>query len=101
MCTPGCKGVISAPFGQGGVAAVARDDLAEAAAIIARNPEKHQDKTYDLVGTTVITGQHQIPVYSQDLEHYALGGAGGSEGLAKKAPSRLPTSSVIQNETRC
>lgn len=51
------EGVISAPFGQGGVAAVARDDLAEAAAIIARSPEKHQDKTYDLVGNTVIRAQ--------------------------------------------
>ena len=36
---------------------VARDDLAEAAAIIARNPEKHQGKTYNLVGNTVITAQ--------------------------------------------
>lgn len=51
------EGVISAPFGQGGVAAVAREDLAEAAAIIARHPEKHQGRTYDLVGDTVITAQ--------------------------------------------
>lgn len=51
------EGVISAPFGQGGVAAVARDDLAEAAAIIARSPEEHQSKTYDLVGNTVITAR--------------------------------------------
>lgn len=52
------EGVISAPFGQSGVAAVARDDLAEAAAIIARSPEKHQGKTYELVGNTVITAQN-------------------------------------------
>lgn len=51
------EGVVSAPFGQGGVAAVARDNLAEAAAIIAWNPEKHQGKTYNLVGNTVITAQ--------------------------------------------
>ncbi|WP_459792669.1 NAD(P)H-binding protein [Arthrobacter sp. AD-310] len=51
------EGVISAPFGQGGVAAVARDDLAEAAAIIAQSPERHQGKTYDLVGNTVITAK--------------------------------------------
>jgi NAD(P)H dehydrogenase (quinone) len=50
-------GVISAPFGQGGVAAVARNDLAEAAALIARNSEKHHGKTYNLVGKTVITAQ--------------------------------------------
>lgn len=52
------EGVISAPFGQGGIAAVARQDLAETAAIIARNPEMHQGKTYNLVGKTVITGQN-------------------------------------------
>lgn len=50
-------GVISAPFGQGGVAAVARHDLAEAAAIIAGTPEKHQGKIYNLVGNRVITAQ--------------------------------------------
>lgn len=51
------EGIISAPFGQGGVAAVARFDLAEAAAIVARTPEKHQGKTYNLVGNTAITAQ--------------------------------------------
>lgn len=51
------EGVISAPFGGGGVAAVARNDLAEAAAIIARHPEKHQEKIYNLVGCTVVTAQ--------------------------------------------
>lgn len=51
------QGVISAPFGQGGVAAVARNDLAEAAALIARDPEKYQRMTYNLVGDKVITGQ--------------------------------------------
>ncbi|WP_457965363.1 NAD(P)H-binding protein [Arthrobacter sp. D1-29] len=51
------EGVISAPFGQGGVAAVARNDLAEAAAKIAANPEKHHDRIYDLVGNEVITAQ--------------------------------------------
>lgn len=50
-------GAISAPFGRGGIAAVARDDLAEAAAITALNREKHQGKTYNLVGNTVITAQ--------------------------------------------
>lgn len=50
-------GVIVAPFGDGGVAAVARHDLAEAAAIIAQAPEKHQSRTYNLVGTKDITAQ--------------------------------------------
>lgn len=51
------EGVITSPFGKGGVAAVARHDLAEAAAIIALNPEEHQGKTYNLVGNEAITAQ--------------------------------------------
>ncbi|TLM86285.1 NmrA family transcriptional regulator [Pseudarthrobacter sp. NamE2] len=51
------EGLITAPLGQGGVAAVASKDLAEAAAIIARNPDKHQGKTYNLVGDRVVTAQ--------------------------------------------
>ncbi|MHA7298673.1 Rossmann-fold NAD(P)-binding domain-containing protein [Pseudarthrobacter sp. MDT3-1] len=50
-------GVITAPFGHGGVAAVARQDLAEAASIVAQNPEPHSGRTYNLVGKRVITGQ--------------------------------------------
>jgi NAD(P)H dehydrogenase (quinone) len=51
------NGVITAPFGSGGVAAVARQDLAEAAAIVASDPNVHSGKTYNLVGNQVITGR--------------------------------------------
>jgi NAD(P)H dehydrogenase (quinone) len=51
------NGVITAPFGSGGVAAVARQDLAEAAAIVARDSDVHSGKTYNMVGNQVITGQ--------------------------------------------
>lgn len=51
------NGVITAPFGSGGVAAVARQDLAEAVSIVARTPQRHIGKTYDLVGNRVVTGQ--------------------------------------------
>ena len=50
-------GVITAPFGRGGVAAVARQDLAEAASIVAQNPQPHSGQTYNLVGKRAITGQ--------------------------------------------
>lgn len=50
-------GVITAPFGRGGVAAVARPDLAEAASIVAQNPGPHSGQTYNLVGKRPITGQ--------------------------------------------
>lgn len=42
-------GVITAPFGLGGVAGVVREDLAEAASIVAQNPRLHRRRTYNLV----------------------------------------------------
>lgn len=54
LLTP-VSGVITAPFGYGSVAAVARDDLALAAATVAATPEPHTEKIYDLVGSTSVT----------------------------------------------
>lgn len=51
------NGVITAPFGHGQIAAVARQDLAEAFAVGARAPSAHVGKTYNMVGETTITGQ--------------------------------------------
>lgn len=48
-------GVITAPFGDGGLAAVTRADLAEAAANVAIRPAEHAGRVYDLVGTRPIT----------------------------------------------
>jgi NAD(P)H dehydrogenase (quinone) len=44
-------------FGDGALAAVARADLAEAAAIIAADPAQHRGRTYDLVGTPITAAQ--------------------------------------------
>ena len=46
------EGVQSA-FGQGAVCAVAREDLAAAAAIVASAPAEHAGRIYDLVGDPV------------------------------------------------
>ncbi|MET8276621.1 NAD(P)H-binding protein [Streptomyces sp. NPDC005096] len=50
----GDDGVESA-FGDGALAAVARADLAEAAAIIAADPAQHSGHTYDLTGAPITT----------------------------------------------
>ncbi|MFF7025574.1 NmrA family NAD(P)-binding protein [Streptomyces klenkii] len=50
------NGVESA-FGDGALAAVAREDLADAAAIIAANPARHSGRVYDLVGTPITAEQ--------------------------------------------
>lgn len=54
LLTPS-NGVIGAPFGNGAVAPVARNDLALAAANVAMNPGPHQSRIYDLVGSSAFT----------------------------------------------
>lgn len=49
------EGVISAPFGQGAISCVARQDLANAAVTVLSNPAKHSGITYELSGTKAWT----------------------------------------------
>lgn len=44
---------LESPFGHGALSAVARADLAEAAAIVAADPARHTGKVYDLVGKPI------------------------------------------------
>ncbi|MEV7341775.1 NAD(P)H-binding protein [Streptomyces sp. NPDC093544] len=48
---------VESPFGDGALAAVPREDLADAAAIVAANPTRHSGRVYDLVGTPITAGQ--------------------------------------------
>ncbi|MFC7549394.1 NAD(P)H-binding protein [Plantactinospora sp. GCM10030261] len=48
-------GVISAPWGDGGIAAVARQDLADAAVRVAAEPTPHRNQVYELVGPAAVT----------------------------------------------
>ncbi|MFG2396138.1 NAD(P)H-binding protein [Streptomyces lydicus] len=50
------NGVESA-FGDGALAAVAREDLADAAALVAADPARHSGRVLDLVGTPITAGQ--------------------------------------------
>lgn len=47
---------LETPFGRGGLSAVARQDLAAAAARVAEAPQNHRSQTYDLVGTPITAG---------------------------------------------
>ncbi|AQZ69293.1 unnamed protein product [[Actinomadura] parvosata subsp. kistnae] len=51
----GDDGVIRGPAGQGRVAAVAQDDIAEAAANVLLAPKEHEGATYDLTGPQALT----------------------------------------------
>jgi uncharacterized protein YbjT (DUF2867 family) len=51
----GRDGVIRGPGGTGAVSAVARDDVAEVAAIVLQHPGDHAGRTYDLTGPEELT----------------------------------------------
>ncbi|MBV2153338.1 NmrA family NAD(P)-binding protein [Kitasatospora sp. SUK 42] len=48
---------VESAFGEGALAAVPREDLAEAAAVVASDPAPHGGRVYDLVGTPITAGQ--------------------------------------------
>ena len=48
---------VESAFGDGALAAVAREDLADAAAIVAAHPAGHSGRVHDLVGTPITAGQ--------------------------------------------
>jgi NAD(P)H dehydrogenase (quinone) len=49
------EGVLRGPAGQGRVAAVAQDDIAQVAAIVLQDPEGHVGQTYNLTGPEALT----------------------------------------------
>lgn len=53
--TVGEDGVIRGPAGEGRVAAVARADVARAAAAVLRDPEPHRGTTYELTGSEALS----------------------------------------------
>ncbi|TDC26266.1 NmrA family transcriptional regulator [Streptomyces sp. 8K308] len=66
--------VVESAFGDGALAAVARADLAEAAAIVAADPAPHGGRAYDLVGTPItaarVADQLGVPHRSIGLGEY-------------------------------
>ncbi|MEU4779348.1 NAD(P)H-binding protein [Micromonospora sp. NPDC023633] len=48
-------GAVTAPFGTGALAAVARQDLADAAVRVAADPAAHRGRTYELTGPVALT----------------------------------------------
>ncbi|MGV9264223.1 NAD(P)H-binding protein [Kitasatospora sp. NPDC003701] len=56
LATPDGDGVITAPLGDGRLAAVARADLAEVAVTVALAPAEHAGRVYELVGEQAVGG---------------------------------------------
>lgn len=61
---------LESAFGDGALSAVARADLAAAAAIVASHPTAHADKTYDLVGDPITAGDVAERL---DVAHRSIG----------------------------
>ncbi len=76
---------LESAFGDGAVCAVARTDLAAAAAVVASNPAVHSGSTYDLVGE---------PITAADVAD-KLGVAHRTIGLAEYRASLLATDGLL------
>ena len=76
---------LESPFGTGALSAVAREDLASAAAIVAAAPEAHHGRIYDLVGR---------PITADDVAHH-LGVGHRTIGLGEFRARLLATDGLL------
>lgn len=79
--------VVESPFGDGALATVARQDLAEAAAAVAADPARHAGRVLDLVGVPVTAGQVAERL---GVTHRTIGLGEHRRRLLEEAPGLLP-----------
>ncbi|WP_369231833.1 NAD(P)H-binding protein [Streptomyces sp. R21] len=84
---------VESAFGDGALAAVAREDLADAAAIVAAHPARHSGRVHDLVGTPITAGQVAdrlgVPHRALTLGEYRRRLLDETSGLLPFQPSML------------
>lgn len=78
---------LESAFGDGALAAVARADLSDAAALVAADPARHTGHVYDLVGTPVTAGQVATRL---GVPHRSLGLGEYRRRLLDETPGLLP-----------
>ncbi|MFJ5552566.1 NmrA family NAD(P)-binding protein [Streptomyces sp. NPDC093225] len=78
---------LESPFGDGALAAVARADLADAAAGVAAAPAGHAGRVYDLVGTPITAGQVAERL---GVPHRVVGLGAYRRRLLEETPGLLP-----------
>ncbi|WP_241833315.1 hypothetical protein [Streptomyces caatingaensis] len=81
------EGGVESAFGEGALAAVAREDLADAAAIVAASPAEHGGRVYDLVGTPITAG---LVADRLGVPHRAIDLAEYRRRLLDETPGLLP-----------
>ncbi|MEV1007564.1 NmrA family transcriptional regulator [Streptomyces sp. NPDC049881] len=80
-------GAVESAFGDGALAAVARADFAEAAAVVAADPVAHAGRTYDLVGSPVTAADVAGRL---GVAHRAIGLGEYRRRLLEETPGLLP-----------
>ncbi|MFF8831716.1 NAD(P)H-binding protein [Streptomyces sp. NPDC015131] len=75
LAAPDAEGRITAPLGGGGLAAVAREDLAEAALRVALDPAPHAGRVYELTGERALTGADLAAATGASYDPVDLAGA--------------------------
>ncbi|MDQ0955321.1 NAD(P)H dehydrogenase (quinone) [Streptomyces phaeochromogenes] len=100
IAAPGPDGTIRAPLGEGRLAAVAREDLAEAAARVVSAPQQHAGHTYELVGEEALGGTELAAAVGGSYEPGSLARArdtitAAGEALPYQVPMLVGTYSAI------
>ncbi|MEU9047102.1 MULTISPECIES: NAD(P)H-binding protein [unclassified Kitasatospora] len=99
VAAPGPDGVITAPLGDGKLAAVARADLAEAAVNVALAPEEHTGRRYELVGERALGGAEVAEALGAEYRPGRLAEArtavAASDALDFQVPMVVATYSAI------
>ncbi|OIV37124.1 NmrA family transcriptional regulator [Mangrovactinospora gilvigrisea] len=100
IAAPAPDGTVVAPLGDGRLAAVARRDLAEAAARVAADPAPHAGRVHELVGTAPLGGAELAAALGTDyrpagLEATRAAVAGSGTMLPFQVPMLLSTYSAI------
>ncbi|GHE41864.1 NAD(P)-dependent oxidoreductase [Streptomyces longispororuber] len=100
IAAPGPDGTIAAPLGDGRLAAVAREDLAEVAVRVATDPAPHAGRTYELVGEEALGGAELAAAIGGSYEPGTLEATraavtAAGEALPFQIPMLLSTYSAI------
>ncbi|MFD8573304.1 NAD(P)H-binding protein [Streptomyces sp. NPDC059639] len=90
LAAPGPDGAITAPLGTGRLAAVARDDLAEAAVRVALAPARHTGRTYELVGEVPLGGAELAAAAGAAYAPGTLAGAREAIAASGAVPFQVP-----------
>ncbi|MFD3871894.1 NAD(P)H-binding protein [Streptomyces sp. NPDC058623] len=84
---------LESAFGDGALAAVAREDLADAAALVAADPARHSGRVHELVGTPITAAQVadrlEVPHRTLDLGEHRHRLLNGTPGLLPFQPPML------------